>query len=257
MPISLSCLPIAHALRTCVRKFLRSCSDPIAEPPPVGGQTGATSGAKRKRSTPSKRMPSTSAAAVRLSMVSRSIAGSLPGPPLPTRPGHMALCSAGDLCWFATLMGSSLLAPQRLGIRIPRPKMLQDDERIGIAETLDRHSLPRGLRRNEQLVLCHLAEPDHARRRDQVLPEFPAPLRQDQAVGGGVPDSHFPLGQHGEFLGRIKTGTVGNPQLAIALSFHLRYGPHGLGIDLVALAEFRIHIRFPIEHAHQVIQIVV
>src|SRR5437016_1791301 len=43
MPRSRSFLPIAHALRTCVRKFQRSSSLPMADPPPVGGHTGATS----------------------------------------------------------------------------------------------------------------------------------------------------------------------------------------------------------------------
>src|SRR5689334_22278732 len=43
MPMSRSFLPIAHAFRTWVRKFLRSVSLPIADPPPVGGHTGATS----------------------------------------------------------------------------------------------------------------------------------------------------------------------------------------------------------------------
>ena len=106
-----------QALRTCVTKFLRSSSLPIAEPPPVGGHTGATSdpttrlrdatwsasrfrsssdasmltcGSKRKRSTPSNFTPPTFAAAVRFSIVSRSIGGSESGP-LPTSPGHMAL----------------------------------------------------------------------------------------------------------------------------------------------------------------------
>ena len=50
--------------------------------------------ANRNRSTPSNRTPSTSAAAVRSSMVSRSMGGSESGP-LPTSPGHMALWSAG------------------------------------------------------------------------------------------------------------------------------------------------------------------
>jgi len=117
MPISRNVLPIAHAFFTCVRKRLRSSSVPIAEPPPVGGQTGATSdpttkprrpmrsasrsrsprlasmstcGSNRKRSTPSKRTPFTLAAAVRSSIVSRSIGGSESGP-LPTSPGHIAL----------------------------------------------------------------------------------------------------------------------------------------------------------------------
>src|SRR5207248_6098217 len=43
MPRPRSFLPIAHALRTWVTKFLRSSSLPIADPPPVGGHTGATS----------------------------------------------------------------------------------------------------------------------------------------------------------------------------------------------------------------------
>src|SRR5216117_4616795 len=121
---SRSVLPIAHALRTCVTKFFRSSSLPIAEPPPVGGQTGATSdpttnsfaailsasccnsarvasmltcGSKRNRSTPSNLTPSTDALAVKSSIVSRSIAGSAPGLPLPTRPGHIALWSFGKL----------------------------------------------------------------------------------------------------------------------------------------------------------------
>src|SRR3954463_8724727 len=93
----------------------------MADPPPVGGQTGATSdparsplefrlsasrarsssdesisvwGRERKRSTPSNREPSTLADAVRQSMVSRSMGGSESGP-LPTSPGHIALCTAG------------------------------------------------------------------------------------------------------------------------------------------------------------------
>ena len=117
MPRSLSFFAIVQALRTWVTKFLRSSSLPIAEPPPVGGHTGATSdpttrlreatwsarrfrsssdesmltcGSKRKRSTPSNFTPPTLAAAVRFSIVSRSIGGSESGP-LPTSPGHMAL----------------------------------------------------------------------------------------------------------------------------------------------------------------------
>ncbi len=95
----------------------------MAEPPPVGGQTGATTepttkpwdliflarasrsasvesmftcGSNRNRSTPSNFWPSTSAAAVRSSIVSRPIGGSLPSP-LPTTPGQAALCNFGKL----------------------------------------------------------------------------------------------------------------------------------------------------------------
>ena len=117
-PVLRSFCPIAHALRTCVRKLRRSSSVPIADPPPVGGHTGATSeptanpfepivsarramsaalasmltcGSKRNRSTPSNFRPSTAVLAVRSSIVSRSIVGSAPGLPLPTSPGHIAL----------------------------------------------------------------------------------------------------------------------------------------------------------------------
>ena len=111
-----------QAFRTWVRNFCRSSCVPMAEPPPAGGQTGATSepmesflartlsarrfrsssdesmstcGAQRKRSTPSNFAPFTSAAAVRSSISSRPMMGSAPGEPLPTTPGHVALCSLG------------------------------------------------------------------------------------------------------------------------------------------------------------------
>src|SRR5712691_11110216 len=59
-------------------------------------------GSKRNRSTPSNFTPLTEALAVKASIVSRSMGGSESGP-LPTRPGHMALCSLGS--WF---MGAPL-----------------------------------------------------------------------------------------------------------------------------------------------------
>src|SRR6266852_372265 len=61
-----------------------------------------TCGSKRNRSTPSNFAPSAEALAVKASMVSSSMGGSESGP-LPTRPGHMALCSLGS--WF---MGAPL-----------------------------------------------------------------------------------------------------------------------------------------------------
>src|SRR5882724_3419178 len=103
----------------------------MAAPPPVGGQMGATTepilrfldwilpaiflrssseasmlmwGSKRKMSTPSNLTPLTEALAVKSSMVSRSMAGSAPGLPLPTRPGHMALWSLGKLLDFAVVV---------------------------------------------------------------------------------------------------------------------------------------------------------
>jgi hypothetical protein len=53
-------------------------------------------GSARKRSTPSNFVFSISAAAVKSSISSRSIGGSESGP-LPTSPGHIALCSFGKL----------------------------------------------------------------------------------------------------------------------------------------------------------------
>src|SRR5215813_3330966 len=137
MPMSRSFFPMAQDFCTCVRKFLRSSSEPMAEPPPVGPHTGATSepmtrlreatlsarrlrssllesmsvcGRDRKMSTPSKRWPSTSAAAVRSSIVSRSITGSASGPPLPTSPGQVALCSFGYLYLFSALIDLLLVS---------------------------------------------------------------------------------------------------------------------------------------------------
>ena len=43
IPTSRSVLPISQAFRTCVTNCCRSAALPIAEPPPVGGHTGATS----------------------------------------------------------------------------------------------------------------------------------------------------------------------------------------------------------------------
>ena len=51
----------------------------------------STCGANRNRSTPSNLTPSTSAFAVRSSIVSRSMDGSASGEPLPTTPGQAAL----------------------------------------------------------------------------------------------------------------------------------------------------------------------
>ena len=48
-----------------------------------------------KRSIPSNLWPSNSALAVSSSSVSSGMIGSLSGVPLPTMPGHMALCSFG------------------------------------------------------------------------------------------------------------------------------------------------------------------
>ena len=52
-------------------------------------------GATTKRSTPSNFWPSASARAVSSSSVSSGMIGSESGAPLPTMPGHIALCNFG------------------------------------------------------------------------------------------------------------------------------------------------------------------
>src|SRR4029077_3437370 len=79
--------PLAATLSASV---LRSLSD----------ESMSTCGAKRNKSTPSNFVPFTSAAAVRLSIVSRSMNGSPPSEPLPTTPGQAALWSLGKLLPF-------------------------------------------------------------------------------------------------------------------------------------------------------------
>src|SRR5271168_3355184 len=172
MPSSRSCFAMAQAFRTCSVNFRLSSWDPMAEPPPVVGQTGATSdpttnpllpmfsassfkssaeasisvcGLERNRSTPSNLIPSTPAAWVRSSIVYRPIGGSESGP-LPTRPGHIALCNLGNsfmspLPWLA----------QRLGVRVSRPEMFQDNQWIRGASIPDRNSLSGSPGRDEQL----------------------------------------------------------------------------------------------------------
>ena len=67
--------------------------------------------------------------------------GSAPGLPLPTRPGHIALCSAGREnrasvpCCPSSSVGAQ--RAQGLRVRIGGSKMLQDDQRIALAGVLD------------------------------------------------------------------------------------------------------------------------
>jgi hypothetical protein len=117
-PCAFSNFAMRQAFFTANTNFSCASGPPKAVSPTVPGHTGATSeptaspfaailsaitlrsssemsmfvcGSKRKRSTPSNFVPFTSACAVMSSIVSRSMNGSAPGLPLPTRPGHMAL----------------------------------------------------------------------------------------------------------------------------------------------------------------------
>src|SRR6266545_5887630 len=192
MPRSFSLFPIAHALRTWLRNAPRSPLPPMADPPPVGGQTGATSdptsspfppifsvsrfrsssaasmltcGSNKNKSTPSNRAPFARAAAVRFNIVSRSIGGSAPGPPLPTRPGHMALCSAGNFRDEA--MGSSMFQ--------------WDSERVQLIVVRDEIDLP-----------AAGGQPPARERRDlrATVPHCPA----RRGVEDGEDGRHGPLG---------------------------------------------------------------
>jgi hypothetical protein len=114
--------PMRQALRTCVTKrpLLRARPWPSrrrwgATPAPLPSDPGPARGLRRPGAPDRRRWhrcrnvrveeeqihaieraPSTSAAAVRRSMVSRPMGGSESGP-LPTRPGHMALWTRGKL----------------------------------------------------------------------------------------------------------------------------------------------------------------
>src|SRR6185436_14903501 len=146
-----------------------------------------TCGSNRNRSTPSNLTPSTDASAVRSSIVSRSMGGS-PSGPLPTSPGHIALCRAGNLCCDTPFMETSALPlarrAQRLGVRIAWAKMLENHQGISVARVLDADTRLRRFVGHEELILRHLSESDHRRRRDAVTAERAVALRQDQAVGG-------------------------------------------------------------------------
>jgi len=65
-------------------------------------------GSNKNKSNPSNLMPSTSAAAVRLSIVSRSMNGSASGAPLPTTPGQAALWSFGNVFVLCVAMEKGL-----------------------------------------------------------------------------------------------------------------------------------------------------
>src|SRR5688572_24898607 len=128
----------------------------------------STCGSKRKRSTPSNRVPSTLAAAVRSSIVSRSIGGSESGP-LPTSPGHIALCSAGFVCAITVRVSCASASGYFSRIGVTRAEVLQKDERFSLAQILYAHTGGRGVGGDKQLVFRHFAEADH-RRRGDVMP---------------------------------------------------------------------------------------
>ena len=60
---------------------------------------------------------------------------------------------------------ASASGQHRIGLRVSRAEVFQDDERLGFAQILDAHAAGCGVGRDEQLVLRHFAEPDHRRRR--------------------------------------------------------------------------------------------
>jgi len=116
-------LAMRQPLRTCSRNCFRSGSLPIAEPPPVGGQTGATSEpitSLRERTFSARRLRSSSVESistcvrtrtidavelravhlgrrVRSSIVSRLMGGSESGP-FPRRPARPHYAISGNCC---------------------------------------------------------------------------------------------------------------------------------------------------------------
>src|SRR5687768_13904142 len=284
IPISRSVLPMPHAFFTCVRKRLRSSLLPIADPPPVGGHTGATSepttnprfrmlsasrfnasrsesmstcGSNRKRSTPSNRAPSTSAAAVRSSIVSRSIGGSESGP-LPTRPGHIALCKAGFVYAFIKSISRRLWASASSWIvRIAGSEVLQQYERLRLAEIFNAHAVSGSVGGHEELVLSHFAEPDHRRCRHVMMPDGPVSLCEDETVRRSIPDRHRAARHHRPLLGRIPRRAVAHPPLAVPCRCGVCVRVQRARKHAIGLRELRVHVRIPIEHADAVVEVVV
>src|SRR5229473_107771 len=177
-----------QALRTWVTNFRRCSSVPMAEPPSVGPQTGATTdpmtnplarilsasaliwsslalmftcGSKRNRSTPSNFTPLTEALAVKASIVSRSMGGSESGP-LPTRPGHMALCSLGswfmgaplDLAWSSCRSHGDVCRTVRVAlVRSQHPRLAASGNHHGPRAMLRAPSLPKRTAEGKPLLL--------------------------------------------------------------------------------------------------------
>ena len=175
MPRSRSVLPIAHAFFTCVRKRLRSSSLPIAEPPPVGGphRRDERSDDEAARADAigkplqrvaigvdvdvrieQKQIDAVEPDAVdvcgrrqvehRVEIDRRLRVGPLADEP---RPHRVVKCGFRCVVVIRILCASALCVRDRSGFRIPRAEVLQDDERLRVAQILYAHAGRRRRRR--------------------------------------------------------------------------------------------------------------
>src|SRR5215831_11894206 len=135
--------------------------------------------------------------------------------------------------------------------------MFQQNERIRLAEVLNAYALLRSFGGNKQLVLRHLAETNHGWSGHSMFTKDAVPLGEDQAVGRAVANRDRSLWKHGQFFSRVVPCAIGDPILAIPDFRHFFDRTHGSWKYLVGLSELRIYISLPVEHADQVVQVVV
>ena len=97
-------------------------------------------------------------------MVSRSIAGS-ESPPLPTMPGHIALCKAGNLCVELLMACDPIrdLSVTFLHPDCPGPKCFKITSGSVGTGIFDLDSLFGCRGRYERLILSKFAKPNHGR----------------------------------------------------------------------------------------------
>ena len=221
MPRSRSFLPIAQALRTCVRNFLRSSSLPIAEPPPVGGHTGATSEPTTRslradlvgeplevvvgRVDADVRIEQEQVDAVELDAVDLRVRGQVEhrveidrrlgvraafaDEARPHRVVKGGIFVRGRHVMIVCMLVFGESRSQRFGVRIAGTEVLQDDQRIGLAPVLDAHAVAcaaSAVTNSSSSVICPKRIIDGVETGSAA--ERAVALREDDAVGGGILD---------------------------------------------------------------------
>ena len=226
MPRSLSFLPIAQALRTCVTKSCGPRRSPIAAPPPVGGHTGATSepttnpraailsrsrfssssvasmltcGSNRNRSTPSNFAPFDRRARGEVEHgveIDRRLGvgpfadQSRPHRVVDGRPFVLRRVHGTSGASRHRAVATHRARSSRNGSAsgLPGPKCFKITSGSVALRFSMRTPVLRRIGRHEQLVFRHVAEADHRRRRHAQRAEHAVALRQDDAVGRAVRD---------------------------------------------------------------------
>ena len=81
-------------------------------------------------------------------------------------------------------------------------------------------------------------------------------LHDDQSVRGGVGDGDGALRQDRQLLRRVIPRAVTHPLLAVAVGLALDERPHGTRERAIRCREPRIHVRVPVEHVDEIVEIV-